>query len=343
MNALRLALALVSTGASAARADSAVDEQRAQVLFSEGRQLMAAQRFAEACERFEQSLRFVDGVGIKFNLADCWEKLGRIASAQALFLGVAASARAAGEAAREQVAGERAAALEPRLGRLLIEVEGAEPGLIVRRNLVGVPREQWGAAVPVDPGPYEVTAATPAGVRFRKHVYVPANGALVSVTVPAPVSPPLVAAAAPPPAPAPDTAVVAARRPAPEGDEQDSLASTAGRLAIAFGVTTVVAATVGTVFALRYKSSNDEALAICPAGSPRCTRMEVDRHADLVEDAKISRLIAGISYGVGAAALGGAAFMFVRARRGEPMAERSTQLSVVAGRGTAGLALVGSW
>src|SRR4051794_25809493 len=79
------ALCLVGTTASA-QSESAA----ARALFAEARKLMAAERYDEACPKFEESLRLDQGIGTQFNLAHCWEKQGRTASAWGMFLDVAA-------------------------------------------------------------------------------------------------------------------------------------------------------------------------------------------------------------------------------------------------------------
>src|SRR5205807_91874 len=101
------------------------------VLFLEGRKLAAAGDYAAACPKFEDSYRLDPGIGTNFNLADCYEHRGLIASAWARFLDVAAATKAVGQSERERVARARAALLEPKLARLTLEVEGTEPGLSV--------------------------------------------------------------------------------------------------------------------------------------------------------------------------------------------------------------------
>src|SRR5262245_57364431 len=91
------ALSLALLAPSAARAQSASDPATARVLFAEGRKLLAAKNYAEACPKFEESLRLDSGIGAMYNLADCWEKSGRTASAWAMFLDTAAAARAANQ------------------------------------------------------------------------------------------------------------------------------------------------------------------------------------------------------------------------------------------------------
>ena len=74
-----LAVAGLASVAQPAQAQS--DSAAARALFAEGRNLMADERYAEACPKFEESLRLDHGMGTQFNLAHCWEKLGRTASA----------------------------------------------------------------------------------------------------------------------------------------------------------------------------------------------------------------------------------------------------------------------
>ena len=71
-----LCCALSATPAAAQSSDSAA----ARALFTEGRTLMEAERFDEACPKLEESLRLDQGIGTQFNLAHCWEKQGRTAS-----------------------------------------------------------------------------------------------------------------------------------------------------------------------------------------------------------------------------------------------------------------------
>ena len=117
LGVLSLSIALWGRQASA-QSDSAA----ARALFAEGRQLMSAEKYTEACPKLEESLRLDPGMGTQFNLAHCWEKLGRSASAWAMFLDVAAAARAGNQPQREAAAKERAAALEPKLTRLRVVV-----------------------------------------------------------------------------------------------------------------------------------------------------------------------------------------------------------------------------
>src|SRR5258707_10266347 len=101
---------------------SPTDKATAQALFDQAKQLAVAGKYAEACPKFEESERLDPGIGTQFQLANCYEHAGRIASAWTLFLEVASVSRGAKQPEREKVARERAAALETKIPKLTITV-----------------------------------------------------------------------------------------------------------------------------------------------------------------------------------------------------------------------------
>jgi len=126
--------AVVALAPSAVWGQSAGDKAAAQVLFERGKQLASEGDHASACPKFEESQRLDPGVGPMFNLADCYERTGRTASAWSLFLEVAAMMRA--EPDRERIPRQRAANLEPKLSRLSIRVptDAQVEGVQIRCN-----------------------------------------------------------------------------------------------------------------------------------------------------------------------------------------------------------------
>src|SRR6478735_9605838 len=58
-----------------AGAASPTDQAKAEALFDEGRRLLAAARFAEACPKFAESQRLDSALGTLLNLGDCYEKM----------------------------------------------------------------------------------------------------------------------------------------------------------------------------------------------------------------------------------------------------------------------------
>jgi hypothetical protein len=161
------------------------DRIAAQALFDEGRDLMQSGRPSEACPRFEESNRLEPGLGTRFHLAGCYEALGKLASAHALFLEVAAEAKQRGQDERERVARQKAEALEPRLSRLTVDVPFASsPELRIERDGTPIGSAQWGLAVPVDPGRHRVSASAPGRAPWSTEVSVAGDGAFTRVEVP---------------------------------------------------------------------------------------------------------------------------------------------------------------
>src|SRR4051812_40434609 len=78
------------------------------VPFDQGRALMKAGRYAEAGRRFQESLQIRRSAGALLNLGDCYEKLGRYASAVEAFEGAQALSEEAGETGRAGEARGRA-------------------------------------------------------------------------------------------------------------------------------------------------------------------------------------------------------------------------------------------
>lgn len=305
MGSLRLTLCVLALSGFASEAIAAEPESPARVLFKEGRELAAAGNYQAACPKFEQSLALEVGLGTQFNLADCWEHIGRNASAHALFLGAAASAKAAGQSDREQVLRDRAAALEPRISKLVVEVSSSDAKLVVKRDELPIEPEQWGRGLPIDAGTYVISAKAPHKQPYREIIEIKPGQAVASVVIPELTPDEPVLAAAPvttkPAAPMPPAA------PAAASDRDRRLTYKS----VSLGVLGVGALTLGTVMGLRYKSANDAAKEVCPSGKG-CSEGEILEHQRLLDRASLSRTVSYIGFGGGAACLAGAvAFYFL--------------------------------
>lgn len=152
-------LAALLLAPSAARADEPVPT--AEQLFQEARALVEKGDYAAACPKLEASQKLDPAVGTQFNLADCWEHVGRTASAHGMFMQVARIARAAGKFEREKSARERAAALEPRLARVHLVVKATAPGLEVLLDDVAVDKASRSEPFAIDPGAHRIRATAP--------------------------------------------------------------------------------------------------------------------------------------------------------------------------------------
>ncbi len=220
--AAALAAVIALAPAAPARADtSPADKAAAEALFEHARSLMKEGKYAEACPKLEESQRLDAGVGTMLNLAECYEKSGRTASAWAEFIDAAAAARAAGSQEREKRARDRAAALEPRLNKLVVTVEAEVPHLEVQRDGVTLQKPLWGTPVPLDPGEHTVVAAAPGKKAWTKTVRLdPSDLTPATIIVPALEDAPLPPPTSEPPKPLPVVPVApdkAAVKPPTEG------------------------------------------------------------------------------------------------------------------------------
>ncbi len=340
------------TGARAEPTESAA----AQALFDQGKQLMATGKYADACPRLEESQRLDPALGTLLNLADCYEKGGRLASAWTRFAEAEGMARSGGHAEAQRVARDRAAKLAVRLSRLVIEVPASAlaPGLEVQRDGVVVGQAQWGAAIPVDGGEHTVVATAPSRRRWQMRVSVAPSGATQRVQLPAlqadptatpatpatpataPSSHPSAAASSPravgPSGLAPSSAV-ASGIPSPSaglGAEGQPLGP-ARTLALVAGGVGLAGIAVGTVFGLQSKAKHDEALDGHCVGALCSDQTGID----LKEDALRAGSIATVGFVVGAAGLAGAALLW--------FAVKPTAAPVTIGAGPNAWMVRGTW
>lgn len=178
--------ALVLLAAPSVHAQTAEDQAAARVLFEDGMKLETAGDYAAACPKFEASLKRYSGIGTRGKLAECYEKIGKTASAWALWSEVAAFSHKNMEPDREAYATEHAKNLEPLLSHLVVNVAPANQiaGLVVKRNGEIVDAATFGVAVPVDPGKVTIEASAPDRTSWTQDVDVAEKGS-VSVDVPA--------------------------------------------------------------------------------------------------------------------------------------------------------------
>jgi len=161
--------AALSSHRVAAESDDAATAAR---LFDEGIALVDRGEHAAASEKFEQSFALERLSITAYNLASCYQKVGRIASAWHLFIEaekgyLADAARAPDPATRDDAkrsasfAAGRAGELAPRLPHLVIRLRSPDPqaAVMVTRDGVPVPPAELGVPVPVDPGAHEVRAS----------------------------------------------------------------------------------------------------------------------------------------------------------------------------------------
>lgn len=139
---------------------AAADSTKAESLFRQGRELMAAGRYAEACSAFDSSQKHDPSTTTLFNQADCREKNGQLATAWGLFVEAERQTRATSDvgAKLHKTAVDRAAKLESRLSKVTVSVPAPVDGLVVVRGNEPIERGEWNRALPIDGGSYTFTA-----------------------------------------------------------------------------------------------------------------------------------------------------------------------------------------
>lgn len=282
-----------------ARASAAQESQQAaaaQVLYDEGRRLVGEGRAAEGCAKLAESNRVDPAVGTRFYLADCYERVGRTASAWAIFLEVATASKLRGHAEREALAKTRATALEPHLSKLTILVDASDEGERIHQDGVALGRASWGVPIPVDPGVHTVTAEAKGRTSWKGTVTV-AQGGAATLRVP-PLSP-------------------AAVELSPE--TQDTGRHTGRTVGVGLGAVGLVAVGVGAFAGAQALAKNSDSKALCDGN--RCSP-----EGKTLRDESISAAwVSNVSMAVGGLALAAGAYLFFTS---SPSKRANTQLNV---------------
>ncbi len=273
--------------AAPARAQSAAERAQAQLLFDSARGLMREGKTAQACDAFAQSQQLEPTIGTQLNLAVCYEKLGKTASAWINFTQLQATARRSGQPERAEFAKKAADALAPKLSKVKIDVDASAEGLAVTLDGEPVLAQTWGLLLPVDPGQHTLEATAPAKKPWTKKISVGDEADEVTVTVPALSDAPAWAE------PASDAAETEAAADDVESD---------GSLQVALGWTGlgvgVAAGGVGVLLRVLALSKDEESGEHCvPGDTSRCTQ----EGADLRDEAQALELGSIIAWAAGGA------------------------------------------
>jgi hypothetical protein len=156
-----IAVFVCSPPATARADDDASTARVAQSLFEEGRTLLEAGRYPEACKKLAESQRLDPGGGTLLNLAVCYEKLGRTATAWVTYNDALSLAISDRRSEREAFARAHIADLSARLPRVRIDTEGNAPDITIRLDGDLVPPAALGTTTPVDPGSHSIEASAP--------------------------------------------------------------------------------------------------------------------------------------------------------------------------------------
>lgn len=305
----------------------------AETLFQEGKRLMDAKRYGEACPKLAESQRLDPGTGTLILLAACHEREGKLASAWGEYVEAEAQSTQAGRKDRVKVARDGVTRVAPLLSRVTVVVDARAkvPGLVVTLDGNELAEPTWGVATPVDPGAHKVEARAPerkpflasfaiTGTKEQKTIeIVPLEPAPVVAPVVAPPPPP--AASGPPPAapaplPAPSPAAPSSRAPA-------YLVGGLGAMSLG----------VGLFFGAKARSDNTIANDRCPQAV--CTD---DEGLSRSESAGRAAKLANVFAGVGLLGIGAGVYLWVRADAKSESPAASIRVAPVVSAERAGVA-----
>jgi serine/threonine-protein kinase len=188
LGGLLLSGVMIAPLSARAQTQTLLTQQKAmaEVLFRDGTSLTRQGRHVEACRRFEGSQQLDPALGTILYLADCYDRIGRTASAWVWFVQARELAHSNDQPERELIASRRAADLERRLSRVRIQVApGAQIAeLSIQMNGVVVPSSSFGVPIPVDPGRLYVRASAPGRFPWYQTIYVGQRASERTVVVP---------------------------------------------------------------------------------------------------------------------------------------------------------------
>jgi hypothetical protein len=291
-------LCAAARGASAQSADPAA----AEALFREGRTLSDAGDHAGACAKFRESSRLDPAVGTTFNIADCEERQGHLASAWTLFTEVVQ--RLPPNDPRRGIAEQRVKALAPRLPRLAVRLMAEAPaGTRVQRDGVELGAASLGSELPLDPGDHVVRVSAP-GRAARDYRFTLREAEVRALDV----EPGLPAAAKP-------------GAPSQTAPSDGSAQKTAGYVIGAVGVAGLLTSAIAGYLLLDAKSTVD---SDCDTDK-RCSQEGLDA----AESGKTFGVVTTIGLAVGAVGLGAGSYLVLSA---SPDEERGSASVLVGGR-----------
>ena len=168
-----------------------VANARAQALFDQALEAARKGDLAAACPLFKASQDVEPRSGTLLNLATCYEKTWRTASAWAVYRQAESSARREGRPQLEEEGRKKAELLEPRLVRLTVTVGAAQrvPGLVIAVDGARRAEVEWGLPIPIDPGEHTVTAVAPRRTGWSQTVTLTNDSRTLTVPTLAPEKP----------------------------------------------------------------------------------------------------------------------------------------------------------
>jgi hypothetical protein len=257
------------------------------------------------------------------NLGACHEQLGHTATAWAMYLKAASTAKRTDDA-RGKNAKKKASEIEDKLVYLTIDVppEAELDDLVIKRNKVVIDRGLWNTKIPVDPDDYTISARAKGYKTWSDTVTIKTKNKVVEI------------------APLEKRAETEEEEPEQEPPHREPVVVVGhGRRYQTEAITLAVIGggglVLGTGFGIYGRSVQSQAETLCP--NPKCG----DAYAvQLNKSARVDALVANISWGIGGAALIAAGIVWYV---GAPTASSTVSVVPVVGGDRAGLAVGGQF
>lgn len=276
------------------------DEKRARELFEKGRNLAKDGRCAEALAPFQESLKYAEGVGTLLNLGNCYETLGKTASAHRSFLRAADVATKNDDKRREE-AKERAKSIEKEVSSLLIHVPiNLKSSAEIRVDGESWPKERWDVPWPIDPGVHDIEVIAPPRPKQTESITVKPHGDKADWAV---------LAKDPATSPVPPPKSDHPKDPKDRGDEGASQ-RTLGLVTGGAGALGIVGGIVAGVISISAHSSLVGRCTSYPKGCDPADRQQLDGMND---NAMLSGNVSTVSFIVGAVLLAAGAGLYFTA------------------------------
>jgi hypothetical protein len=302
------ALALVSIAVlpSVARADGGTP---ADALFREGRTLLDAKRFDEACPKLAESQKQEPGAGTLLALALCHEGQGKTATAWNELNEAAALGKRIGRNDLAGAAQKRANAMEPLLSRIVVHVpKAADAEYQVKCDGEVLEAKQWDTPLVVDPGEHRVDVSA-KGKLSRSYAVRLTGAGVTEILVDKLDDAPRAAVAKTEPAPV----HVAPIEPPPVEESRGGAQRTIGLTLVGLGV---VGIGTGAYFGGRGLSESAEGRRACSL-TP-CPAQEQAAASDANNRAKSSMLVSIVTIGAGTGAIALGTIVYLMAPSSPP-------------------------
>jgi hypothetical protein len=169
-----LTLAFTLALSSSAFAGSSEDEDlsKARAKFMQATELEQAGNYPAALQTFREVAQVRMTPQVRYHIALCEEKLGKLVTALGGYELALAEAEALGPEFQKEVM-DRASALRERIPKILIERGDGAKAATIELDGISLGASSIGIEVPIDPGPHSISAKAPGYEPFSSTVEVP--------------------------------------------------------------------------------------------------------------------------------------------------------------------------